>query len=193
MKAVKIFLLFIIGSIIFLSCKNEENFDKKLYSDEFRGYAKEYMSGLKAVLMKNMKEGGPLKAIEVCSDTASDLADFYSKKLGIEVKRISFKNRNNENIPDEFEKTALLEFEKLYSKNELNKNTEILEKVDQQGEEIIRYIKPIIIESPCLNCHGTIEIQGEVAELIKHKYPDDKATGYKIDDLRGAISITKKI
>jgi len=191
MKVVKIFSLVLIIGILISSCKQEDKFDQKSYSAEFRGYAKEYMSGLKSVLFKNMKEGGPLKAVSVCSDTASDLTKLYSSNLGIKIKRVSYKNRNIDNFPDKFEKEALNEFADLYSQNKLNSDTEIIKKVN--GNEIIRYIKPIIIEAPCLNCHGDTEILPEVSELIKQKYPNDKATGYKIGDLRGAISITKKI
>jgi hypothetical protein len=193
MKVLKIFFLVLIIGILFFSCKHEDKFDGKSYSAEFRGYAKEYMSGLKSVLMKNMKEGGPLKAVSVCSDTASDLTRIYSAKLKIKIKRISYKNRNIKNFPDKFEKEALNKFAELYSQNELNTETEIIKKVNVNGKEVVRYIKPIIIEAPCLNCHGDREILPEVSERIKQKYPNDKATGYKIGDLRGAISITKEI
>ncbi len=193
MKTLKVFSMILILCGLFFSCKHEEKFDAKSYSAEFRGYAKEYMSTLKQVLIKNMKEGGPLQAVTVCSDTASELTTLYSEKMGINVKRVSYKNRNVGNTPDSFEKEALNEFEKLFAKNELKTDTEIIKKVDVNGKEVIRYIKPIIIESPCLNCHGDREILPEVSELIKQKYPNDKATGYKVGDLRGAISITKKI
>lgn len=180
--------------LFFVSCKQEEKFDEKKYSEEFRGYAKEYLLGLKSVLMKNMHEGGPLKAVTVCSDTASDLTKLYSDVMNLDVRRVSYKNRNSENYPDEFEQKGIDEFIKLLSENKLNEKTEIIKKNNVNGEESIRYLKPILIEAPCLNCHGNEnEINAEVKDVIMKNYPDDKAIGYKIGDLRGAISITKKL
>ncbi|MDH3268745.1 MAG: DUF3365 domain-containing protein, partial [Ignavibacteria bacterium] len=58
----------------------------------------------------------------------------------------------------------------------------------------LRYLKPIIIQAECLNCHGSqTEIMPDVRNLITQKYPDDKAIGYKPGDLRGAVSIKKAI
>jgi hypothetical protein len=38
-----------------------------------------------------------------------------------------------------------------------------------------------------LKCHGNIE--GELAKAVRSAYPDDKAIGYKMGDLRGMIAI----
>ncbi|MDZ7763170.1 MAG: hypothetical protein U5K00_01910 [Melioribacteraceae bacterium] len=43
---------------------------------EFRDISQNFMSELKSVLMKNLKEGGPTQAISVCSDTAQQLTQF---------------------------------------------------------------------------------------------------------------------
>lgn len=75
----------------------------------------------------------------------------------------SLKLMNPENAPDDFEKTALQKFE--------NKNTgeaSIIEKMD--GSDFFRYIAPLYVEKACLECH-------------LHQ-------GYRIGDVRGAISIT---
>jgi hypothetical protein len=40
----------------------------------------------------------------------------------------------------------------------------------------------------CLSCHGDLNtISPEVKEVLKKEYPQDRATGYKINDLRGAV------
>jgi hypothetical protein len=42
----------------------------------------------------------------------------------------------------------------------------------------------------CINCHGAKEnIAPEVKVILGDKYPDDRATGFKVGDVRGAISI----
>ncbi|MCB0751961.1 MAG: DUF3365 domain-containing protein [Ignavibacteriae bacterium] len=192
MRYLKLFSILIILSVLIVSCKQEEKFDEKAYSAEFNGYSTEYLAGLKGILIKNMKEGGPLKAVKVCSDTAQALTNLYSDVMGITVKRVSYQNRNVNDTPDEFEKEAINKFAELHSQNNLTAETEILKKVKMNEKEVVRFAKPIFIEAPCLNCHGDANIiSPAVAELIKEKYPNDKATGYKIGDLRGVISISK--
>jgi hypothetical protein len=46
---------------------------------------------------------------------------------------------------------------------------------------------PIIVSQPlCLQCHGSeSDIAAETREAILAIYPDDKATGYRLNDLRG--------
>lgn len=191
----KSFPAFLILLILLVSaCVKEESFDAKKYSGEYREYAKEYMMGLKSVLMKNIHEGGLLKAVAVCSDTAADLTKIYSDVMEINIKRVSLKNRNTNNYPDAFEKKSIAEFERLMSENKLSGTSEIIEKVSENGHEFIRYVKPIIIEAPCLNCHGSnSEITPEIKSIIKKNYPNDKAVGYKLGDLRGIVSITKTL
>ncbi len=194
MNYLKLITLLVVVSLFFLSCKDENKLEMEKYSTEFRGYSLEYMTSLKSVLMKNMKEGGPMQAVSVCSDTASELTAVYSGTKGITIKRVSYKNRNENNAPDEFEKEALDSFAELNSKNELTANAEIIKQVSMNGNEFVRFAKPILVEAPCLVCHGSSnEINMEVTEFLSVKYPNDKATGYKIGDLRGAISISRKL
>lgn len=75
----------------------------------------------------------------------------------------SLKLINPENAPDAFEKNALARFEKENLK-ELN-TIEIIE-----GSSYFRYISPLYVQESCMPCHG--------------------AQGYKVGDVRGAISIT---
>ena len=52
--------------------------------------------------------------------------------------------------------------------------------------------KPILVQAPCLNCHGSREqIVPEVLQIIDKRYQNDKAVNYQIGDLRGAVSIQK--
>ena len=51
------------------------------------------------------------------------------------------------------------------------------------------FYKPIVINNEaCLKCHGNVE--GDLAKVIKATYPEDRATGYKMGDLRGMIAVT---
>ena len=48
------------------------------------------------------------------------------------------------------------------------------------------YAEPIVMQPLCLVCHGEI-LQPEIAARIAELYPDDRATGFKEGDLRGAF------
>jgi hypothetical protein len=74
---------------------------------------------------------------------------------------------------------------------------------NQQGESIrpevylfddrIEYYQPIFLDKgACLICHGNpgTQISDETLEKIKALYPNDLATGFELNDFRGAWKIT---
>ena len=159
-----------------------------------RQNAKEFMGSLKEILVKEMQKNGVIAAVSVCSDTAQLLTVNYGFSKGIYIKRVSFKNRNINNAPDGFETKVLKTFEHLSSQNKLNDATEFFELIEEKGVFSVRYMKPIVIQAPCLSCHGTSnQISEDVKVILNNKYPTDKATGYQLDDLRGAVSIQKTL
>lgn len=54
----------------------------------------------------------------------------------------------------------------------------------------VNYLRAIPMkEQPCAACHGT-SIAPEVQARIAALYPDDRATGFRPGELRGAIAIS---
>ena len=159
-----------------------------------RTTAIEFMKDLKGVLINQIQTNGVLQAVSVCSDTAQVLTNNFGIQKGVYIKRISFKNRNVNNFPDDFEKKVLSKFELLHQNKELNSETEHAEIVQEGEFKYLRYLKPILVQAECLNCHGgETDIMPEVKQLIAQEYSDDKAVGYMIGDLRGAVSLKKVI
>ncbi len=64
----------------------------------------EFMKELKGVLINQIQTNGVLQAVSVCSDTAQVLTNNFGIRKGVFVRRVSFKNRNENNFPDDFEK-----------------------------------------------------------------------------------------
>ena len=193
MKNYKLFFLPVL-IILLLSCKE----NKKEVSDDqlnaMRVSASDFMRDLKSVLVKQIQNKGILEAVTVCSDTAQVLTNSFGVERGIYIKRVSLKNRNPNNFPDEFEKRILNQFELLHQNNQMNNDTEYFEIVSEGDYDYLRYMKPIIVQAECLNCHGSqSDIMPDVINLIAQNYPVDKAVGYKIGDLRGAVSVKKVI
>ena len=55
-----------------------------------------------------------------------------------------------------------------------------------------RFMKAQGVEGVCLNCHAA-EIKPEVEAALKQKYPDDRARGYTLGQIRGAFSLTRDL
>ncbi|MBK7632050.1 MAG: DUF3365 domain-containing protein [Ignavibacteriales bacterium] len=191
----KIISLSVLLFIFCISCAEKpksqltENIKSGLRQD-----AKEFMGSLKEILVKEMQTNGAVAAVSVCSDTAQILTNKYGVNKGIYIKRVSFKNRNINNVPNKIEAEALKIFEELKLKGELKESTEYFSTIENDGVTDVIYLKPILVQAPCLSCHGADDQIGtEVKGVLHKKYPNDKATGYQLDDLRGAVSIQKTL
>jgi len=141
-------------------------------------------------MKKNMKAGGPMKALDFCSQEAYTLTEDVNKKLpnGIKVKRISLKYRNPANKPEANEQAILTSLHKLQASNVILPK-QIIEKVNNTT---YKYYKPLIINKQvCLKCHGDVT-NTDLKRAINERYPIDKAMHYKMGDLRGAVVVTIK-
>jgi len=191
-----IFSINLLILILAISC-DEKKQDVQLTENqkiEMRNAASEFMGLLKSTLINQIKSEGVLSAVAVCSDTAQVLTNEFGLTKGVYIKRVSFKSRNKNNVPDEFEAKVLKGFEQRNNEGKLTTDTEYFEITEENDHNYLRYMKPIKIGAACLMCHGNEEnISPEVKELIAKKYPDDKAVDYNNGDLRGAVSIKKVI
>lgn len=181
-------------SVLFLRCSENK---MEISEDQVIGMrttAMEFMKELKGVLINQIQTNGVLQAVSVCSDTAQVLTNNFGILKSVFIRRVSFKNRNENNFPDDFEKRILNKFELLHQNKELNSETEHAEIVEEGEFKYLRYLKPILIQAECLNCHGgENDIMPEVKQLIAQEYTSDKAIGYMIGDLRGAVSVKKVV
>ena len=104
------------------------------------------------------------------------------------------KNRNPNNLSDHWEGKVLADFEQRLAKGEKPDTLEYYQVVKVNDQQTFRYRKELVIQPLCLTCHGTPEnIPDNVRTKLTELYPADKATGYNLGMLRGAISIQKPI
>ncbi len=147
-----------------------------------------YMKELKGKLIAAMSEGGPVHAIEVCGTESAKLSAAYKSKFEdvLEVRRFSDRFRNPKNKPAKEEAEVLQGF-----REELQKGTGISDHVLIENGSTVRFFKPILLQSECLLCHGERDAMPEqLRSMLDSRYPDDKATGFSIGDLRGVITVT---
>ena len=137
-----------------------------------------------------MNTGGASGAISVCADTAQAIAHSMGEKQSVTIKRVSTRWRNPANTPDRFEDSVLTLFGQKKSMGELNDQSEYFTIVQTDSGTVARYLKPIIVQSVCLSCHGPEQsMTEEIRRTLKKRYPDDRALGYSAGDLRGAVSV----
>jgi len=153
------------------------------------GIVKKFGGSLKPELKQAIQSGGPAHAISVCAEKAPAIAQSLSNETGWIVKRVSLKARNSQSaIPDAWEKKVLQQFDERQANGESASQMAYSEVVDGQ----FRFMKAQGVEAVCMNCHAA-EIKPEVEAALGENYPDDKARGYTMGQIRGAFSLTRDL
>lgn len=130
---------------------------------------------LKASLIKALQSGGPDAGVRACTKLAPKITQQVAKAEGIEMGRTSFKVRNPANqAPDFVKPIVLARWDKpVAMKGPL-------------GETAL--VQPITLGAACLACHGPKEtLADSVKQALAQAYPDDRATGFEVGNLRGWI------
>jgi len=155
------------------------------YAEKADKVSKTLIKTLGGKLKKELKTNGPVAALKYCSTNAYTLTQQVSDKYKkMSVKRISLKPRNPANTPSKDEAVIL------QAMQDMQKVGVRPKKVIQEKDGKIYVYKPLLIgKKACLICHGDLSKRPKLAQAIKEIYPNDKATGYKMGDLRGAIVV----
>lgn len=153
-----------------------------------RQMADELAETVRGLLFKELEKGGYAGAVRVCSEVAQDIPREFTARTGHYVRRVSLGYRNPHDIPDDYERRKLEEFDRLNREKKLA--NEYFEVVREGARDYLRYMRPLIAGPMCITCHGEkASIPPEVRAILAEKYPDDRATGYHTGDVRGAISV----
>ena len=153
-----------------------------LIREKGKAVVAEAFSLLSSNLLAALAAGGPSNAIPFCSVQALPLTETVSQTYEVGVRRVSHRVRNPQNAPDAREAAVLDRFEAQVADGQTP--GPVVERAD--GEAF--FYAPITISTPlCLTCHGEVGggIAPETATLLTRLYPEDRATGFKLGDLRG--------
>ena len=124
-------------------------------------------------LLAAMSNGGPAKAIEVCSKLAPKLAKDVGEQHHVSIGRTAVRLRNANNLPPEWAEPLLKDLPTKPVFQEL-----------ENGSTGVLF--PILLKVQCLTCHGPDDkIAPEIRTELARLYPNDKATGFQEGDLRG--------
>jgi len=186
----KLLLVTLSTSVVLIAQPNKQNKQLQQINKEGKNASSKLLKTLGKNMKKNMKAGGPMKALDFCSNEAYALTEKVNTTLpkNVSVKRISTNYRSPANKPSTDELKVLKTFEDMKENNIVLPN-KLVQKVD---EHTYKFYKPLTIQKQvCLKCHGDIK-DVELRREIEKRYPLDKATGYKMGDLRGAVVVTIK-
>lgn len=162
--------------------------------DAAEGKARRATERLVGTLMgevqKSIKENGLAGTVTHCASRAQELSTLIGVEEGVTIRRVTEKTRNPIDAPDTYERRILAQFAEMARNKQIAPSTVHVEVVAQEGRNMLRFLKPIVIGKTCLGCHGSAEsIPADVSAALRAHYPTDLATGYADGDLRGAVSV----
>jgi len=136
-------------------------------------------------LMKAMSAHGTAGAVEFCSVHAITLTDSIGDVHDGKIRRVTDRPRNPANQANE---TELAYINMLKIKEE---KQEVLPPSILIVDGKMTGYYPIQTARMCIQCHGTLgtDILPETAERLHLLYPQDKATGYGENQLRGLFVV----
>jgi len=168
------------------SSKTNHNNMEEL-TEQAQAKASVFAQRLKQALMTAVQSGGFENGVNVCKDQAPKIAEQLSVD-GWHLARTSLKTRNSDNAPDSWESSMLVLFEAELKAGKPLASLNATALNDNQ----FRYMKAIPTGKLCLACHGQ-NIQPSLSESINKTYPNDRATGFTLNDIRGAFTLTKSL
>jgi hypothetical protein len=128
-----------------------------------------------AALTGALAEGGPEAAIEVCRVRAPEIAAAVSGD-GVSMGRTAVRLRNRANAPKRWVDPLLAEYQAAPS--------DTTSRAVRLRDGKVGYVEPIHVKPLCLTCHGE-DVAPQVLATLRDVYPDDQATGFRENDLRG--------
>lgn len=162
--------------------------------EEARFIAQSLPPKLLNVIQSEIKKGGPEQAISTCRDLAPKIAAEATEETGWAIRRVSLKNRNPKAVPDAWETAVLAEFELRLDAGEPAMKVEKGALVEEGGKQFYRYMRPLMTQKVCMECHGPVEgISPNVKARLQELYPQDSATGFTEGKMRGALTIKKPL
>jgi hypothetical protein len=162
--------------------------------NEARTVAMSVPPKLMTVLMGEIQKNGYPAAIAVCQSEAPKMAKAASEATGWHIRRVSLGNRNPKAVPDAWERETLTQFEHSQANGAEAAKLERAELVTENGQTVRRYMRALATQDTCLNCHGPADkLAPGVAARLQELYPQDRATGYMLGQVRGAITLRQPV
>lgn len=153
-----------------------------LYRQHGQAIVQQSFKALSQALTTAIEEGGVEHAIQFCNVQALPITDSMAQLFHADVQRVSLKNRNPVNLADSIEAGFIYRLEQ-----KMLNGIEVNDTLFVSSDGKMTFLAPILMAPACLKCHGTEgkEMTSQTLAAIGQLYPQDKATGYQLGELRG--------
>ena len=113
----------------------------------------------------------------------------------MKVSRVSLRTRNPVlGTPDAWEQKVLAEFDRRAAAGDQPDAIEFGEVVAEPAGKSWRYMKALPVMQLCTNCHGPADALSPAVKVrLQADYPHDKATGYSVGQIRGAVTVKRPL
>jgi hypothetical protein len=163
--------------------------DSAAFVEQADGAAMALAGTLGARLTAAVTEGGPAHAIDFCSSAALQLTDSVAAEHDVLLQRVSDRWRNPANAPDATDREVLAALDSIMATGAAPP----AHLVQRDADGGLRYYRPLLVNVLCLNCHGATDaLAPTVARALAERYPEDRATGYSENELRGVIRVRSR-
>lgn len=149
-----------------------------------------------ATLKEALDQRGPVGAIEACNLKAPKLLDQASADTGWQVRRVSLRTRNAQTgTPDAWQARQLADFNIRAAAGAKPESLEVGEIVTaHDGKQTFRYLRALPVMEVCTTCHGdAAKLDPAVQSKLRELYPEDRATGYRVGEIRGALAVERPL
>jgi hypothetical protein len=138
-----------------------------------------------------LKESTPDRALDVCAVKAQAMTREIAAAEGLSLRRTALRCRNPENAPDPFEEAFLRKEAERVAAGGAPREEPFAEVVDAPGGgKELRFLKTIHVGGICVACHGgEADLSDATRAALAKRYPEDRATGFRLNDFRGAVSV----
>jgi hypothetical protein len=131
-------------------------------------------------LTRALSSGGPGDAIRVCHLSATSLVERLGREEGIAAGRTAARLRTPTNAPKPWAAPLVKQYANAKAADVDGFAVDLGDKVG--------VMRPVLHRATCSPCHGLDEqLDPQVRKELKDRYVVDRATGFKVGDLRGWI------
>lgn len=169
--------------------------DLAALSKETREATQPLLAKVVGTVKTTLQTNPPHETVDICRDKLPGLVKETREKTGWDIRRVSLKVRNPERgTPDAWEAGVLAEFDRRAAAGEKRDALEQGEIVQTAEGRVFRYMKALPVQEACLTCHGDpATLSPELKARLAALYPADKATGYRLGDIRGALTVKRRL
>jgi len=140
---------------------------------------------LSVELASALTNGGPAAAVAICKNRAPAIAAEIETASGVDIERTALRVRSSANAPNDWEMATMRSF---IARREAGEEWAGMFATRIEGRQL-HWMRPIPLGGMCATCHGDpASFTQDTRLALREAYPEDQATGFKPDELRGAFS-----